>query len=53
MEEDIKRHKFLEYGEYNGNLYGTHLDSIRGVIKEVSCKNLKEIIQFLIPRPTG
>lgn len=35
MEEDIKHHKFLEYGEYNGNLYGTHLDSIRDVIKQV------------------
>ncbi|CAH1175958.1 unnamed protein product [Phaedon cochleariae] len=34
MEEDIKHHKFLEYGEYNGHLYGTHLDSIRDVIKE-------------------
>lgn len=36
MEEDIKHHKFLEYGEYSGNFYGTHLDSIREVIKQVS-----------------
>lgn len=35
MEEDIKNHKFLEYGEYNGHLYGTHLDSITDVIKQV------------------
>ncbi|KAJ8961179.1 hypothetical protein NQ318_008860 [Aromia moschata] len=34
MEEDIKNNKFLEYGEYNGHLYGTHLDSIREVIKQ-------------------
>ncbi|GJQ82836.1 vari [Trypoxylus dichotomus] len=34
MEEDIRKHKFLEYGEYNGNLYGTHLDSIRDIIKQ-------------------
>ncbi|KAJ8920583.1 hypothetical protein NQ315_004722 [Exocentrus adspersus] len=34
MEEDIKQHKFLEYGEYNGHLYGTHLDSIREIIKQ-------------------
>ncbi|XP_049821854.1 protein PALS2 isoform X2 [Aethina tumida] len=34
MEEDIKQAKFLEYGEYNGQLYGTHLDSIRDVIKQ-------------------
>ncbi|CAG9768567.1 unnamed protein product [Ceutorhynchus assimilis] len=34
MEEDIRNNKFLEYGEYNGHLYGTHLDSIRDVIKQ-------------------
>ncbi|KAL1458054.1 hypothetical protein WDU94_008229 [Cyamophila willieti] len=32
MERDIQEHKFLEYGEHNGNLYGTHLDTIRDVI---------------------
>lgn len=36
MEEDVKKHKFLEYGEYNGHLYGTHLDTIRDVIKQVN-----------------
>lgn len=34
MERQIRQHKFLEYGEYNGNLYGTSLDSIRNVINE-------------------
>ncbi|XP_056633390.1 protein PALS2 isoform X2 [Diorhabda sublineata] len=34
MEEDIRNHKYLEYGEYNGHLYGTNLDSIRDVIKQ-------------------
>ncbi|CRK87482.1 CLUMA_CG001283, isoform A [Clunio marinus] len=34
MEEEIHLNNFLEYGEHNGNLYGTHLDSIRNVIKE-------------------
>jgi len=34
MEQDIRENNFLEYGEHNGNLYGTHLDSIRNVIKE-------------------
>ncbi|XP_066254823.1 protein PALS2 isoform X2 [Euwallacea similis] len=34
MEEDIKNNRFLEYGEYNGHLYGTHLDSIREIIKQ-------------------
>ena len=36
MEEEIRENKFLEYGEHNGNIYGTHLDSIRNVIKEGS-----------------
>lgn len=39
MEEDIRNNRFLEYGEYNGHLYGTHLDSIRDVIKQVSYQN--------------
>lgn len=34
MERQIRQHKFLEYGEHNGNLYGTSLDSIRNVINE-------------------
>lgn len=28
MVADIAAHKYLEAGEYNGNLYGTHLDSV-------------------------
>ncbi|KAK3083361.1 hypothetical protein FSP39_020764, partial [Pinctada imbricata] len=28
MQNDIKNGKYLEYGEFNGNLYGTKLDSI-------------------------
>ncbi|XP_030383341.1 MAGUK p55 subfamily member 6 isoform X2 [Scaptodrosophila lebanonensis] len=32
MEEQIKQNQFLEYGEHNGNLYGTHLQSIKDVI---------------------
>lgn len=34
MEREINENKFLEYGDYNGNLYGTHLDSIRNIIKQ-------------------
>lgn len=34
MEQEINENKFLEYGEHSGNLYGTHLDSIRDVIKQ-------------------
>ena len=32
MEEEIKENKFLEYGEHNGNLYGTSVQSIKDVI---------------------
>lgn len=34
MEEEIRNNHFLEHGEHNGNLYGTHLDSVRDVIKQ-------------------
>lgn len=34
MDDEINSHSFLEQGEHNGHLYGTHLDSIRDVIKE-------------------
>lgn len=34
MEEEIRENNFLECGEHNGHLYGTHLDSIRDVIKQ-------------------
>uniref|UniRef100_A0A6G1SED9 MAGUK p55 subfamily member 6 n=1 Tax=Aceria tosichella TaxID=561515 RepID=A0A6G1SED9_9ACAR len=32
MEEDIIAGKYLEYGEYDGALYGTKLDSVREII---------------------
>ncbi|KAI8125716.1 hypothetical protein FF38_08885 [Lucilia cuprina] len=32
MEQEIKENRFLEYGENNGNLYGTHIQSIKDVI---------------------
>jgi len=34
MEKQIRNHKFLEWGEHNGHLYGTSLDSIRDVIRQ-------------------
>ncbi|KAF4522807.1 hypothetical protein B566_EDAN017159 [Ephemera danica] len=33
MEQEIKEHAFLEYGEHNGHLYGTKLESVRSVIR--------------------
>uniref|UniRef100_A0A2K6P5L1 MAGUK p55 scaffold protein 2 n=1 Tax=Rhinopithecus roxellana TaxID=61622 RepID=A0A2K6P5L1_RHIRO len=32
MEADIRAGRYLEHGEYEGNLYGTRIDSIRGVV---------------------
>ncbi|XP_075152822.1 MAGUK p55 subfamily member vari isoform X1 [Haematobia irritans] len=32
MEQEIKENNFLEYGEHNGNLYGTHIQTIKDVI---------------------
>lgn len=32
FETDIQNNRFLEYGEYKGNYYGTSLDSIRSVL---------------------
>lgn len=34
MEDEISKNHFIEHGEHNGNMYGTHLDSIREVIKQ-------------------
>ncbi|XP_053714330.1 MAGUK p55 subfamily member 7 isoform X2 [Synchiropus splendidus] len=34
FETDIHNNKFIEYGEYKGNYYGTSLDSIRSVISK-------------------
>ncbi|XP_019626946.1 PREDICTED: MAGUK p55 subfamily member 6-like isoform X22 [Branchiostoma belcheri] len=33
MQQDIRDHKYLESGEYEGNLYGTKLDSVRNVMR--------------------
>ena len=32
FEGDIADHKFVEYGEYEKNLYGTSLEAIRSVV---------------------
>lgn len=33
MEADIKNGRYLEYGEYEGNLYGLKIDSIHEVVE--------------------
>lgn len=32
MEADIDKGKFIEYGEYKGNLYGTSADSVKAIV---------------------
>lgn len=33
FEDDIGKGKFLEYGEYDANFYGTKFDSVRKIIR--------------------
>ena len=33
MESGILNHKFIEYGEYDDEVYGTKVDSVKGVIQ--------------------
>lgn len=47
MEREVRENNLLESGEHNGNLYGTHLDSIRDVIKQG--KYLNKQIHFRGP----
>lgn len=48
MEREIRENHFLENGEYNGNIYGTHLDSIRDVIKQGECrKEYNKIVSMI------
>ena len=35
MERDIENNQFIEAGQYNGNLYGTHLKSVIEVAEQV------------------
>ncbi len=35
FEEGIRQNKFLEFGEKDGNLYGTSVDSVRTVIRYI------------------
>jgi disks large protein 1 len=37
MEQDIQNHLFIEAGQYNENLYGTSITSVREVAEKVIC----------------
>ncbi|MFT7809568.1 MAGUK p55 subfamily member 7 [Arapaima gigas] len=66
FETDIQNNKFVEYGEYKGNYYGTSLDSVRSVlsknkvclldvqphtIKHLRTAEFKPFIVFVKPPP--
>ncbi|KAK6492253.1 MAGUK p55 subfamily member 7-like isoform X6 [Huso huso] len=66
FETDIQNNKFIEYGEYKGNYYGTSLDSIRSVlmknkvclldvqshtIKHLRTSEFKPFVIFVKPPP--
>ncbi len=34
MTELRRANQFLEHGEYNGNMYGTSIDSVRSVVEQ-------------------
>jgi guanylate kinase len=36
MEKDIQDNKFIEAGQFNDNLYGTSIQSVRAVAERVS-----------------
>lgn len=40
MEKDIQEHKFIEAGQYNDNLYGTSVQSVRFVAERVGLHQL-------------
>lgn len=39
MEKDIQNHLFIEAGQYNDNLYGTSVASVREVAEKVGTEN--------------
>jgi len=41
MERDIQNHLFIEAGQYNDNLYGTSVASVKEVAEKVSIKDFK------------
>ncbi|XP_059828002.1 MAGUK p55 subfamily member 7 isoform X7 [Hypanus sabinus] len=50
FETDVQNNKFIEHGEYRGNLYGTSIDSVRSVMAknkvcllDVQCPTIKHL----------
>ncbi|KAI2658701.1 MAGUK p55 subfamily member 2 [Labeo rohita] len=47
METDIKCGRFLEHGEYDGNLYGTKIDSIHEALKVLRTAEFLPYVVFI------
>lgn len=43
MERDIENHLFVEAGQFNNNLYGTSIQSVKEVAHEVGITEMIEI----------
>lgn len=44
MERDIQNHLFIEAGQYNDNLYGTSVASVREVAEKVTALNFMKLV---------
>lgn len=54
MEKDIQDNKFIEAGQFNDNLYGTSIQSVRAVAERVSVSGIPRdalAVSFLSPCP--
>lgn len=61
MEKDIKESRYLEHGEYDGNLYGTKIDSIHEVVDtsrtcildvnpQVNLRHTRSVYRYFFPK---
>lgn len=48
MEKDIQNHLFIEAGQYNENLYGTSVASVRAVAEKVLLYSVTIIFIYYI-----
>ena len=53
MERDIQNHLFIEAGQYNENLYGTSVNSVREVAEKVSCLAYEIFLLYFTQENTG
>lgn len=53
MEKDIQDNKFIEAGQFNDNLYGTSIQSVRAVAERVSVKGLSVPEAGAVTAPGG